>query len=73
MEEANFEDMSQILWRINYDQFSRKMRHDAIIDYTIKKLNKTAGLVVKKMIEITSLYEREKNDAVSSNFNKFNF
>jgi len=65
-EETGFEDMSQILWRINYDQFSRKMRHDAIIEYTQNKLNKTAALVIRKMIDLTSLYEREKNDTISS-------
>lgn len=65
VEETNFDDMSQILWRINYDQFSRKMRHDSIIDYTQHRLNKTAGLVIKKMIELSSVYEREKNDSVS--------
>eukprot|EP01080_Neovahlkampfia_damariscottae_P000645 gene645-8148_t len=59
------EDMGEILWMINFDQFIRKFRHEEIIQHVNHKINATCATILSKVIQLVAPYEKQKNDALS--------
>ena len=60
------ENLSEILWMINFDQFIRKFRHEEIIEHVNQKVNPTCAIIISKIIQLVSPYEKLKNDSLSS-------
>lgn len=60
------EDPNAKLWKINYDQFARRMRHEKIVEHVAQRLSNNASVVIKKMLQLSGPYEKEKNDTLSS-------
>ena len=60
-------------WSVNYDQFIRTFRNEAIIDYVGKKVSLMGASILRAMFALTSMYERTKNDQQSGLIFFFDF
>lgn len=46
-----------ILWRVNFEEFNRALRHQACVDIVESKLDRHAGFALKCMLEATRASE----------------
>jgi DNA-directed RNA polymerase III subunit RPC3 len=54
-----------ILWMVNFDQFIRTFRNEAISKYVSERINPTAAFIFKAILKLTAPYEKTKNDQIS--------
>ncbi|KAL0483626.1 hypothetical protein AKO1_011457, partial [Acrasis kona] len=64
--EEKDEEEKNVCWTVNTDQFVRYYRNEAIVQFIGNRINNIVGELAKKMISLTSPYERTKNDYISS-------
>ncbi|KAL2503352.1 DNA-directed RNA polymerase III subunit RPC3 [Forsythia ovata] len=59
----------EILWRVNFEEFVRQLRHKACIEYVGIQLSDRAGIVLSAILELTRSSEtRLKTDKSGNNF-----
>ncbi|CAI9755120.1 unnamed protein product [Fraxinus pennsylvanica] len=57
----------EILWRVNFEEFMRRLRHKACMEYVIARLSDQSGIVLSAILELTRSSEtRLKTDKSAS-------